>query len=88
MLYFLALAGTAKSVFKTGAFNRSAIPPFTILPGRFMRDGGYHSEIVSRLYPQREESFEPGGCAAGDFRKFRKDLILQGLTYSVFICNK
>jgi hypothetical protein len=32
MLYFLALAGTAKSVFKTAAFNRSAIPPFTILP--------------------------------------------------------
>ena len=33
MLYFLALAGTAKSVFKTGAFNRSAIPPLSILAG-------------------------------------------------------
>jgi hypothetical protein len=28
MVYFLALEGMAKKVFKTGAFNRSAIPPF------------------------------------------------------------
>jgi hypothetical protein len=27
MIYFLVLAGMAKKVFKTGAFNRSAIPP-------------------------------------------------------------
>jgi hypothetical protein len=32
MIYFLVLAGMAKKVFKTAAFNRSAIPPFTILP--------------------------------------------------------
>jgi hypothetical protein len=32
MIYFLALAGMAKKVFKTAAFNRSAIPPFSILP--------------------------------------------------------
>jgi len=31
MIYFLALAGTAKKVFKTAAFNRSAIPPSSIL---------------------------------------------------------
>ena len=32
MIYFLVLAGMAKKVFKTGAFNHSAIPPLTILP--------------------------------------------------------
>ena len=31
MIYFLALAGIAKSVFKTGAFNHSAIPPLVIV---------------------------------------------------------
>jgi hypothetical protein len=31
MIYFLALAGMAKKVFKTGAFNHSAIPPLTIV---------------------------------------------------------
>jgi hypothetical protein len=32
MARFLALAGMAKKVFKTGAFNRSTIPPSSILP--------------------------------------------------------
>jgi hypothetical protein len=32
MVYFLALAGMTKKAFKTGAFNRSAIPPSSMLP--------------------------------------------------------
>jgi len=40
MIYFLVLAGMAKKVFKTGAFNRSAIPPFSILAGSFSYEGG------------------------------------------------
>jgi hypothetical protein len=39
MIYFLVLAGMAKKVFKTGAFNRSAIPPFTILPDSIILRG-------------------------------------------------
>ena len=51
MIYFLVLARMAKKVFKTGAFNRSAIPPFVPvqpeqergrfpLVGRFRPSGG------------------------------------------------
>jgi hypothetical protein len=39
MIYFLVLAGMAKKVFKTGAFNRSAIPPSSILPDSIMLRG-------------------------------------------------
>jgi hypothetical protein len=39
MIYFLVLAGMAKKVFKTGAFNRSAIPPSPILSDSFILRG-------------------------------------------------
>jgi len=45
MIYFLVLAGMAKKVFKTGAFNRSAIPPSSILINIWPRTG----EIRGRL---------------------------------------
>ena len=35
MIYFIVLAGMAKKVFKTAAFNHSAIPPLSILPDSF-----------------------------------------------------
>jgi hypothetical protein len=49
VIYSLALAGMAKKVFKTGAFNRSAIPPFLILADMFRGREGYIADASSMV---------------------------------------
>jgi len=69
MVYFLVLAGMAKKVFKTAAFNHSAIPPPSILTfavfdfhcgfettknaGSRRRRGFWRDVVVSRRYLQQ-----------------------------------